>query len=583
MPHADVGLPWRIEVSTTWQDHDLINSIPGTKHDKQDNVWWLPVSWANAKILSATFGDRLTIGPGLAGWGWEERSGRIEPAMAARAAALTVSDEPVPEGSVLRSYQRSGVAFLQAAGSAGLFDEMGTGKTLQTIATLERTEADLGGAGAAYPALIICPNGLKRTWADEFEKWAPHRTVQIIGGGAVTRRKQLDNLHDYDVTIINYDVVRMHSRLASYGSVRLTEDEKAPGPLNRTWGAVVLDEAHKIKDPHSKQTRACWAIGDKACHRYALTGTPIANNPADLWSILHFLDADEWPGKTQFIDRYCIKSWNSFGGLDIIGIRPEVQAEFDAVVFPRYVRRLKEQVLTQLPPKVYETRYVEMSPKQAKVYKSLEAGTADLDTGLLLALDPLTKYLRLSQAASAYMEMEEVEQEDGTFKQTVSALVDPSTKLDALEDLLEETGDDPVVVFAQSRKLIELASSRLTKRKIEHGLITGAVAADVRDRAKAAFQDGRLKVLLLTLGAGAEGLTLTRASTLAFLQRGRYLANLQAEDRVHRIGAEVHDSITIVDFITVGTVEERRHEALKAKGQMIDEILHDNEIMEQIT
>lgn len=464
----------------------------------------------------------------------------------------------------LYPYQRAGVEFLVSAENAVLADEMGTGKGAQTIHALEVLRRSEDG-----PVLVVCPNSVKAVWGREFAMWTPWRDVCIVSGSAAKRRKLL--AEDHDVFIINYEALRSHSRLAPYGSIRLSEKEKEPGELNRPWLAVVADEAHRAKDPKAKQTRALWAVSAEATHRYALTGTPVANNPGDFWSLLHFVSPNEWPSRTKFLDRFCLTSWNAFGGVDVVGLNPHNRDEFFKVVDPRFLRRTKEMVLPQLPPKVRVRREVALAPKQAKVYKALRDDmVAQLDSGVLSTFDSLSLVGRLSQAASAYLEVDE----DGRV-----SLTDPSSKIDALEEVLDEASE-PVVVFAASKKLIDLASARLERREIPHACITGDVLPEDRARAIEMFQAGKLQAILLTLGAGAEGLTLTAAPTLVFLQRSWSLVeSLQAEDRIHRPGAEKWESVTIIDIVAEGTIEEDQLDALEGKGDMLEQITRDKEAL----
>jgi len=145
-------------------------------------------------------------------------------------------------------------------------------------------------------------------------------------------------------------------------------------------------------------------------------------------------------------------------------------------------------------------------------------------------------------------------------------------------ELLDEMGEEPLVVAAVSRQLIELAAERLAKLKIPHGLITGAQGSALRAQAVDDFQDGKTRVMLMTIGAGAEGITLTRADTMLFLQRDwSEIKNAQSEDRVHRIGSEIHSCVRIIDQITPGTVEERKVELLKVKQGRMEELVRDEQ------
>lgn len=554
---AELGEDGRIWLETEFRDRDLIKSVPGSRYDRESRMWSVPFSWANCLCLRGVFGERLTLGPDLVARANLERETRVDPALAARAAAEDVSQDA--EGpSHLYSYQRTGVQFLATAHSAILADEMGTGKTVQMIETLERLDA--------YPALVVCPNSVKHSWANEYARVHPERSVAVLDGGIVKKRKLLDEEHD--VYVVNWESLRTLTRLAPYGSIALSDKEKELKELNRPWGAVVADEAHRAKDPKSKQTRALWAVGASSAHRFALTGTPIAQHPGDFWSLLRFVSPDEWASRTRYIERYCVTAWNGWGGLDIVGVNPLTAAEFFMAVDPRFLRRSKADVLTQLPPKTYIERFCQLKGDAAKVYKNLKTGgAAEVEGGVLVVTDSLAEYGRLSQAASASLSLTPL----GEVR-----MAEPSAKLDAFEELEEELGDRPLVVFAASRQLLELLAERLRKRGVQFGMVTGAQSTDERQAVIDAFQEGRLQMILLTMGAGSEGITLTRADTLVFLQRsGSLVENLQAEDRIHRPGAEVHESITIIDLITEDTVEEDGAPRVERKKAMMKEITRD--------
>ena len=211
--------------------------------------------------------------------------------------------------------------------------------------------------------------------------------MQVVNGTAAQRRKQLETkAHVY---IVNYESLRSHSRLAPYGSIALRrcidcggEDERTTvarcqvheRELNRIeFRTVIADEAHRAKDPTAQQTRALKAASKGAEFRYAMTGTPIANDVVDLWSILNFVDPVEWPSKTRWIDRLVDITYNVFGGIVVSGVKAGRQDEFDMTVQPRMRRMTKEVVLPFLPPVMTERRDVAMTPKQKKAYDDLVA------------------------------------------------------------------------------------------------------------------------------------------------------------------------------------------------------------------
>ncbi len=559
MPKADLVDKHIVITDISYRDRDAVHELPGYRYHNQ--VTTCAVSWPALKILHDLFPDRLDIGDALSEWAWSESFERVEPATAAHDWAMDPRND-ADGNPAMYPYQRTGSLFLlEAFDGAALTDEMGTGKTVQTIELLEQEEL--------YPALIVCPKSAKTGWRREFAKWAPKRDVVMVNGTATQRRKLLEEEHD--VYCVTWESLRTHSRLAPYGSVRLNEDEKTPKELNRHWAAVVADEAHRGIDPKAKQTRALWAIGADAEYRAALTGTPIANSPADFWSILHFVAPHEWPSKQKFIDRYCLTMYNAWGGLDITGLRHEHKEEFHSLVKTRHLRRPKDLVLPWLPAKVYETIDVEMSPTQKKAYNSLKKDLiADVENGTVLALDPLSLLTRLTQAACATLSLDE----DGKV-----VMQNPSSKVDALVELLSDMGDDPLVVFAQSRQLIELAAQRLDKEKIPYSKIVGGQSDLVRESEENAFHEGVSRVIMATLSAGSEALTLTEASTVCFMQRSwSMIQNAQAEDRVHRPGQEA-SKVLIIDMITPDTVEEDQLAVLQDKSGMLAEITQDRQAM----
>lgn len=578
----------RINIYAEFREKELCKKIPGTRWDNNASVWHLPLSWAGCVQLRAVFGADLQVGAELAAWAQEEIAYRIGPCLELRKAP----DADLPMFGNLYPFQRAGVAFLATAKAALCADEMGLGKSVQGIATLELLASQ---GQPAYPALIVCPNSMKHSWVNEFATWAPGRKTIIISGTPKKRAAAIEQLAsgEVHVGIINYEALRSHTRLAGYGQLELSDAEKTEKELNAIqFGTILADEAHRAKDPRSKQTRALWYLGDRTPHRFALTGTPVANSPEDIWTLMRFVAPTEYPWKSAFIERYALQVYNVFGFTQVAGIKSEHAEELFKILDPRFIRRVKSVVLPQLPPKVYSTRYVKMETaggtktKQGQAYDAMRKEMlAQLDTGVLMAANPLTQAIRLCQFASAYGELVPSGDMDanGQPKHNL-VLTDPSCKVDALEEILLEVGDGQVVVFAESKQLINLAHDRLVKASgvkdgpmfgWKLGLITGDVPDYQRAENVRLFQNGELKVLLLTLAAGGEGLTLTAASTAVFLQRSwNAVQNAQAEDRIHRIG-QTAGSVTIIDVITENTIEERVHDVRNIKAGMLEEITRD--------
>ena len=580
----------KILINAEWRYKELCKSIPGAKWDPKENYWHLPLSWSGCLALRSTFKSNLEIGPNLTQWAMNEKTSRIDPANFLREVT-----EQMDGDQDLFPHQRAGVNFLSTARRALLADEPGLGKTAQAIRALKKLK-DSG--EAVFPALIVCPNTLKMNWKREFALWWPEVKVEIVTGTPAQKRKQFDSFggaeQPADVLVINWESLRTHSRLAPYGSVALARCNECGGlsekvtpsrcevhkrDLNEIdFKSVIADEVHRSKDPKSKQTRALWSATGDADIRFALTGTPIANNVVDLWTILHWLSPEEWPSKTRWIDRMVDTMLNAFGGLMVLGVKSHMKEEFYATLNPRMRRMLKNVVLPWLPEVTVERRDVEMSTKQKKAYNEMRDWMiAELESGgVVSAPSVLTQTLRLLQFASSYAEMTA----DPSTGELRATLIEPSCKIDALMDDIShgDFGDDSIAVSAVSRQLIELLSARLTKSGIAHGLITGAQNEEERQRAVDDFQSGKTKWILFTAQAGGVGITLTAARRLIRLQRPWSLVDdKQVNDRVHRIGSEIHDNIIITDYVTSGTVEERVREVLETKADSFEEVVKDKE------
>lgn len=535
-----------------WFAEDAVRALPGSRYKK--GVWSVPETRTAISIALASV-TGLELGPILRRR-WELSEGSVEDVLDARRIARDPAND-CPGHPEFYPYQRTGTKFLIRSGSAILADSPGLGKTAQTINAINMSNA--------WPALIVCPSAVRATWVREFAKWAPLVDVAVVTGTAKQREAILEK--DHDVYIIGWEALRLHSRLAPYGSIRLSDKEKTPGSLNRYWGVVVADEAHRALKAKSKQTRALWSVGSNAGGRIALTGTPIANSPADLWALLHFVEPEEWPSKVKFIDRYCETTVNSFGGLEIIGLKKENESELLELISLHFLRRSKELALPWLPPKTFERLDVEMLPSQAKAYRQLEKDLiADLESGTTMALDSLTMTTRLLQLSSGVCDVDD----EGKFR-----MVGPSPKVSALLELLGDLDEEPVVVFATSRQLIDLACAELEKAGISWCRIVGGQSEEERADAETGFQDRKYRVLLATVSAGGEGLTLTAAAITVFLDRPWSLVQrLQAVDRTHRPGQEA-ESVLVIDIITPDTIEESVVSALDRKGATLESIVRD--------
>ncbi len=588
MPHADL-IDDEIVVQTEYRDKDAIKQVPGMHYRGADRVWHIAPSWAACMALRGVFKDRLTLGDDLRAWAWEEKTGRVTPALELRDALdAALEDDKSADGKwTLYPPQRGGVAWLKAAQSGLLGDPMGSGKTAQIIKVVTNSDD-------AWPMLVICPNRVKGVWRDQVKIWNCQDPVdvRVLTGGTAARRKQLEGIADGDrvMVVTNWENIRLMSRVTGFGSIRLkrctahggddpdittSKCEVHDKELNKIpWRTVVVDEAHRAKDAKSKQTRAAWALqhGDTVCHRYSCTGTPLANHLGDLWSVMNGCAPEDFPTKSKFVERYALTSWGQWGGLEIKGVSPATAEELFSFLDPRFRHIPKDILLPFLPEKTYEDHYVEMPTKQAKAYDQMaENMITQLETGVVVTTNPLAQYTRMSQFSAAYAEVLEY----GTVQ-----LRSPSIKVDTMVDLLNDIDENESVVFAMmSRQLLQLCEDKLTELGISYATIRGGQTDDESDNQVRLFQERKVRVMLLTIQAGGVGITLTAGSHLVFLQRSwSIIDNNQCEDRVHRIGSEQHNRVVIHNVFSAGTFEEGRQlEKLAEKGENLQDILRDKD------
>ena len=577
----------RIVVRAGYVDKERIKGVPGARWNARDSVWQVPLSIPSATILQAEFGARISAD--------ESVVLKLGAMHQKRAEALTLARNPMaldyvptaPGDERLRSYQRLGVDWLLTAETGLLGDEMGAGKTAQVVTALEA-------APEKGPFLIVCPKSVLWTWQREIAMWS-ESLVPVVATGSVTkRRKAFKALAEGEANtlLIGYEALKSHTRLAPYGSIRLKKCDACgglPGEVTETrcethlkeaneipWVAVVLDEAHRTKDPKALQTRAVWWVAHQPTVRYrwALTGTPVANAATDIWSILHLIDPVAWPSKTTFLDRWMNQVPDPWGGMQILGIKPERFEEFHALVDPYMLRRTKAMVLPDLPPKLRLTRTCELTPKERKSYVEMrdELITTLEDGTDLMAFNPMVQVGRLLQLANSTMVADPIS--------GAPTPAEPSTKLNLLEEALAEIPEDQsVVVWFAHRKLLHLAEARLEKSGVDFVSFHGELADHDRALAEQSFQAGNVRVMLLTIGTGKEGITLTKAATQIYVQRTWSLIDdLQSQDRLHRPG-QLADKVTIIDLIAEDTVEERLHEVLDGKAEGLEAVVQDREAL----
>lgn len=428
--------------------------------------------------------------------------------------------------SVLRPYQKQGVAWLQFLRENGfggiLADEMGLGKTLQTLAFLRVVREKEPGAA---PMLIVCPTSLVFNWLAEAKKFTPELKVLALHGPE--RHAAFAQINESDIVITSYALARRDAD-------RYREFE---------FDTVVLDEAQHIKNRQTQNAQAVKAVKSK--HRLVLTGTPLENSVLDLWSIFDFLMPGYLGTAKDFRERY---------ELPIAKARDaSAQQRLARRLRPFLLRRLKKDVAADLPARIEQVSFAELTPEQRGVYQQvIEASRKEVleavgAQGLAKSrIVVLTALLRLRQVCC-------------DLRLLNLDNIDPATasgKLEMFAELLEEAidGGHRVLVFSQFVKMLALLKEKLAAEGIEFCYLDGSTTN--RGAVVERFQNSTIPVFLISLKAGGVGLNLTGADTVIhFDPWWNPAVEDQATDRAHRIGQS--KVVTSYKLITRDTVEEK--------------------------
>ena len=432
-----------------------------------------------------------------------------------------------------------------------LGDEQGLGKTKQVIDIACAKKLNQG----YKRCLIICGvTGLKWNWQKEIRIHSNEKGY-ILGqrmnrAHKITIGSTKDKLADLE----NLDKIPEYFLITNVESLRDNAIQSKLAELCKSGeiSLVAIDEIHKCKNPSSQQGKGILKLQPQC--RIAMTGTPLMNTPLDLYIVLKWLGYERHPFYA-FKKHYCVMG--GFGGYEIVGYRNlgELQEQLNDIM----LRRRKEDVL-DLPEKLYIDEYVEMTSKQAQIYKEVSMEIkANIDK-IKMANNPLAELIRMRQATG--------------YTGILSSTISESAKIDRLEEIVEESvaNNKKVVIFSNWTQMTTPVHNRLAKNY--KGLVITGETNDVdRQVYVNHFQNNpECKYILGTIGAMGTGLTLTAGTVVVFLDEPWTMANKQqAIDRCHRIGTT--SNITVITIMCKNTIDERIHEIVEKKGVMADALV----------
>lgn len=451
--------------------------------------------------------------------------------------AVAESDEQIPAHleSVLRPYQKVGFRWLKTLESCHfggiLADEMGLGKTVQIIAYLSTVPFREKG----MPSLVVCPTSLILNWGDELARFAPQLRAALILGPATERKRQMESCGDWDLWVTSYDLLKR--------DVQLYE--------GRSFYTCVLDEGQNVKN---QSTLASKAVKSIVCsQRFVLTGTPIENRLSELWNLFDFLMPGylfSHPAFVEKLERPIAQSKD-----------PQAGQQLSRLVQPFLLRRLKQEVLKELPPKMEHVRKVQLSPEERKVYCAVASAARTACAG---------EEQNKLQILAALTQLRQVCCDPNLC---FSNYQGSSSKLEACLELcagMVENGHQ-ILLFSQFTSMLSRIRKGLEELGISNYTLQGDTPKEKRAQLVKSFNSGGAQVFLISLKAGGTGLNLTAADVVIHYDPWWNLAaQNQATDRAHRIGQQA--SVHVYKLIAKDTIEEKILELQEKKSALMEVI-----------
>ncbi len=455
---------------------------------------------------------------------------------------------PIELDGILRDYQKFGFKWLKTLSQYGfggiLADDMGLGKTLQIITFLLSEKKEKG----TVPSLVVVPTSLVYNWEAEVEKFAAELKVLVVTGSKEERKKLMEDIVNYDIIITSYPLIRR--------DIELYQD------FNFRY--CILDEAQYIKNHNSLSAKSVKSI--KASNYFALTGTPMENSLMELWSIFDFLMPGYLLSNNKFMEKYEKPIFREQDS--------EALKDLNNHIRPFILRRVKKDVLKELPDKIEQKIVVDMTKEQKKIYLAyLQAIKGEIEEEIshkgfnkshIKILAGLTRLRQICCHPSMFVE----------------DYVGGSGKLDSLKEILQDAigGGHRILLFSQFTSMLSIIKDMLEESDIQYMYLDGST--DIKERGKLVkdFNKGVGDVFLISLKAGGTGLNLTGADmVIHFDPWWNPAVEDQATDRAHRIGQE--NTVQVIKLITKGTIEEKIFKLQEKKKEMVDKVITEGETL----
>lgn len=447
--------------------------------------------------------------------------------------------------ATLREYQQEGVnwlGFLHDFGFAGILaDDMGLGKTIQTLAHLSRLK-EIG--KLTKPSLIVLPTSLIANWKNEIKRFAPNLTFLILHGNQ--RHEVYDEIEKHDLILTTYPLISRDAEIL-----------KA-----KKFGYIILDEAQKIKNAKTQMAIAIKSFASE--HRLALSGTPIENHLGELWAIFSFLMPGFLGNQSHFKKNYQIPIEKEGDQL--------CKEQLNRRISPFIIRRTKEVVATELPPKSEIIKYTQFDSAQAALYESIRVMMEDKVRDAINASGLGKSHITI---LDALLKLRQVCCDPSLLSLESANEVHESAKLELLMDLLDELIQEnrKILIFSQFTSMLSIIEKKLIVKKISYSVLTGSTTN--REEAVNKFTTGDANVFLISLKAGGVGLNLVEADTVIHYDPWWNPAvENQATDRAYRIGQT--KPVFVYKLIVENSIEQKILELQDKKKTLLNTLFDDN-------
>lgn len=459
-----------------------------------------------------------------------------------------VTEYKLPEGiaATLRNYQITGYKWLRtlADNSLGgiLADDMGLGKTLQAIVYM----ASIKEIAGKSKFLIVCPSSLIYNWQDEIDNFAPALTTEVVTGNPKERQDLIESNQQRDILITSYPLIRRDVRY--YEAI--------------DFHTVFIDEAQFIKNADSLNAKSVKLLN--AAHKFALTGTPIENSLSELWSIFDFIMPEYLLTHTKFVNQF---------EKPIMKEQDGVLEDLNRRISPFILRRMKKDVLHELPEKVETKMLTDMEEDQRKVYLSY---MENIKSEIKNDIDEIGLEKSKIKILAALTRLRQICCHPGTF---IDNYTGGSGKLELLMEIIADaiSNGHRILIFSQFTSMLAIIRKELNRLNISSFYLEGSTKLHDRNDYVKRFNQGEGYVFLISLKAGGTGLNLVGADTVIHYDPWWNPAvEEQATDRAYRIGQV--NSVHVIKLITKGTIEEKIYKLQRKKKDLSNSVIHSKEV-----